>query len=76
MIRLKVDIDSQDRPILILYLDGEFQTIYGNGNECPSVESCIERAREIRKVIPFQQLDITEKALSRLTVLHDCNIVK
>lgn len=61
MIKLKVDLDNIGNGIVILWLDGEFQTIFHSNN----IESCISKAREIQKVMPIHKMEITKEAVEK-----------
>lgn len=71
MIRIQVDLDGKGKPLVRLYLDGEFQTVFGGdgSKEYYTVEDCIQRARDIRKVVPTNHLEITSEALQKLEIL-------
>lgn len=75
MIKAKIDLNGNRKPILILWLDGEFQTIYGDGKEYCSVEECLERAKEIQKLVPFKEIEITKEALAKLSCLYGVTII-
>lgn len=65
MIKLKIQlqkIEKGSQADLILWLDGEFQTIFTD-----SVEGCIHKAYEIQKVMPISRLDITNSAILQLS---------
>lgn len=70
MIKIKIELNSEKKPIVILWLDGEFQTIV----EGRTVEDCIERARAIRTLIPYQELEISKEAVLKLEELEGVTI--
>lgn len=74
MIKAKIDLNGNSKPILILWLDGEFQTIYGDGKEYCSVEDCLERAKEIQWLVPLE-IEVTREALAKLSCLNEVTII-
>lgn len=77
MIKLKIDLDGKGKPMVVLFLDGEFQTIYGGDGhkEYRSVEDCVERAKEIQKLLPFQQIEITKEAVEKSSYFRGFKIL-
>lgn len=74
MIKIKILLNSDCKPIVVLYIDGEFQTVYGEGKSYRSVEQCIEKVRDICSVIPCQHIEITKEALEKSSWLNGISI--
>lgn len=74
MIKAKISLNGNSKPILILWLDGEFQTIYGAREEHCTVEGCLKRAKEIQRLVPLE-IEVTREALAKLSCLDEVTII-
>lgn len=71
MIKVKVELDSIGRGIVMLWLDGEFQTVY----TALSIESCISKAKDIQSVLPIEILEISKEAVEKSSHLNGFSII-
>lgn len=71
MIKVKVELDSIGRGIVMLWLDGEFQTVY----TALSIESCISKAKDIQSVLPIERLEISKEAVEKSSHLNGFSII-
>lgn len=71
MIKVKVELDNIGRGIVMLWLDGEFQTVY----TALSIESCISKAKDIQSVLPIERLEISKEAVEKSSHLNGFSII-
>ena len=71
MIKIKVELDNIGRGIVILWLDGEFQTVY----TALSIESCISKAKDIQSVLPIETLEISKEAVEKSSHLNGFSVI-
>lgn len=71
MIKVKVELDNIGRGIVMLWLDGEFQTVY----TALSIESCISKAKDIQSVLPIERLEISKEAVEKSSHLNGFSVI-